>query len=373
MKRIRELDGIRGLAILLVLLWHCFNEPTPWGLSAWTDGLKSTTQMSWSGVDLFFVLSGFLLGGILLDGRIGLRAFYQRRFFRIVPIYYLALFLLFLHERYADPTLLTNVLLSRGHPPFWEQLLFLQNFHVVSTGSWGPLWTGPTWSLAVEEQFYLFLPLLVLLIPRRALMPALIAWIAAAPVFRWEMHSVLSPVAIFVLLPARMDALLMGVLGAWLARQRAPERWVRTPRFRAAFILLLAGYLGLTAYSPGPFASVTLGIGSTWTAAFYLALIFMALEEPAFKAIFGLRVLGFLGSISYGVYLSHAIVQALWFSFVMKRPPSIEEPADLLVTAGAMALTTGICWLSFRYVEGPLIRWGRAHEGPPKREALSFV
>ncbi len=162
--RVPELDGLRGLAILLVIICHYVGNANHGAVGKWQYRMLSAFNIGWSGVDLFFVLSGFLIGGILLDQRESLnyfRAFYMRRVFRILPLYY-------------GWTLLFGVLvlaatwLAPGRFPvayqdLWQvpvHLLFLQNFW-IGMQKWPWIWFVVTWSLAVEEQFYLVAPLLV--------------------------------------------------------------------------------------------------------------------------------------------------------------------------------------------------------------------
>src|SRR5260370_19570686 len=167
--RIPELDGIRGIAIGMVLIAHCFAIVSRPG-SALAYALVPL-RLDWTGVDLFFVLSGFLIGGILLDARESsnyFRVFYTRRFFRIVPIYAVLLvcagFTIYLSDarifrRYEE--------MLTGRLPWWYFLTFAQNIGMSIHKVWGTFPLGVTWSLAVEEQFYLTLPLLIRFLDRR--------------------------------------------------------------------------------------------------------------------------------------------------------------------------------------------------------------
>jgi peptidoglycan/LPS O-acetylase OafA/YrhL len=125
--------------------------------------LARSLSLSWSGVDLFFVLSGFLIGGILLDyknGRYYFKTFYIRRICRIFPLYFIWLFI-FLWAFYTIPpsSMLSGLL---NNPlPFWVYLTFTQNIAMSYTGLMGVEWLAVTWSLAIEEQFYLFLTWLI--------------------------------------------------------------------------------------------------------------------------------------------------------------------------------------------------------------------
>ena len=158
MNRSNALDLVRGTAILMVVAYH----------------LIPNLEVARTGVDLFFVLSGFLVGGILIDNRNSgsyYRTFFARRFFRIWPLYLLLLFLV--------------GLLCGLDQPLWQYLLFLQTFDwLAQWPSEGFRWMVPTWSLAVEEQFYLFLPFLIRIVPPRRLAPVAIGIALIAPIYR---------------------------------------------------------------------------------------------------------------------------------------------------------------------------------------------
>src|SRR3984885_11738011 len=149
--RIPQLDAVRGLAVLSVLLHNTDVDPAfPLGFIA---------ANGWMGVDLFFVLSGFLITGILVDTKNSdgyFRNFYVRRCLRIWPLYYSLLFFMFVIVRFLSQSEFQAVVQTSS--PWWAFPLFLQNFLLpISTNAAGPL--GVTWSLAIEEQFYLVWPL----------------------------------------------------------------------------------------------------------------------------------------------------------------------------------------------------------------------
>src|SRR5665213_604282 len=161
-RRIPELDGLRGMAILLVMVGHYFSVP---GVGAVSLLNGYWFRLGWTGVDLFFVLSGFLIGGILLDARGSsnyFKTFYARRFFRIIPLYYAWILLyvvlapvvrMFFSDRIGPVQRVDGSILAH--------LFFLQNFHEFLKSGASFWWFSSTWSLAVEEQFYLVAPLLV--------------------------------------------------------------------------------------------------------------------------------------------------------------------------------------------------------------------
>src|SRR5208282_3338546 len=151
--RIAELDGIRGLAIGMVLIYHYFLIRIDVPMRSAAAYALSTGRLAWSGVDLFFVLSGFLIGGILLDARDSsnyFQVFYTRRVLRIVPIYAVflfAAFCIFQVGNLGDGNRFTW--LFQGRLPWVPHLVFLQNFWMVKANTFGPAILGLTWSLAV--------------------------------------------------------------------------------------------------------------------------------------------------------------------------------------------------------------------------------
>jgi peptidoglycan/LPS O-acetylase OafA/YrhL len=166
------LDGVRGVAILLVLFWHLYAcVPHP----QWTQNFIPfdwLANMGWSGVILFFVLSGFLIARILLRHRQQPRyfsTFYIRRTARIIPLYYLCLgsFLLVRHWLPSAENPPLTPLLDNHSIALWPYAIFVQNYAMAQINHFGGAWLGVTWSLAIEEQFYLLLPLLIAIAPRR--------------------------------------------------------------------------------------------------------------------------------------------------------------------------------------------------------------
>src|SRR5579859_2743785 len=183
-ERIPELDGLRGLAILLVIICHYFANSEHAQLGFFWHHFFSALTACWSGVDLFFILSGFLIGGILLGSRQSPRyfsTFYMRRVHRILPVYYgwiLLYVLIFGGIRLLTPN--SGIVNATDLLPVPYYALFLQN----SFGGFTPLewkWFAVTWSLAVEEQFYLFAPLLVRWISESRLIILIVGTTILAP------------------------------------------------------------------------------------------------------------------------------------------------------------------------------------------------
>src|SRR6266478_3335761 len=188
--RIPELDGLRGLAILLVVLFHfitySYHGPSHTALSYFTK----LFGLGWSGVDLFFVLSGFLIGGILLDVRESPRyfkTFYLRRFYRIIPVYYAWILFYIVIAAVAGRFLTAQISHANNDllgSRYWLliQFLFLQNFGILnSLPVIAGVWFWPTWSLAVEEQFYLIAPFVIRFLSKRTLYVFLTTAILMAP------------------------------------------------------------------------------------------------------------------------------------------------------------------------------------------------
>ena len=363
--RIPELDGIRGVAILLVLVWHYFAQSQRGGaLGSWLAYLLAALRLTWTGVDLFFVLSGFLIGGILYDAKNSsnyYRTFYFRRIFRIFPLYFIwvavfALGLFFVGDQNSGPfrEVFNRVL------PVWSYPLFLQNFFMASRQTFGAEWLGVTWSLAVEEQFYFLLPSLVHRLSYRGIVILAAASIIIAPIVRLSLA--LSGDlywGTYTLLFSRMDALGFGVLVAMVCRNREAWEWLVSRRriVYAAFLLLGCGFLLQLRFQRPQYT-----IGLTCIGAFYAVLLLLTIMHLGSSGtkIFRSRVLVNLGTVAYAVYIFHGPVNTLLhFAFFGSGPPG-SSLSSLAVSLFSLAIVMLLAALSWRVLEKPLIRHAHA-------------
>lgn len=357
--RIVALDGVRGVACLAVVIAHYFGEHQ--------HGVRFLAQ-GWAGVELFFCLSGFLIGGILLDNRGSpsyFRTFYLRRAFRIFPIYYVVISLVLLAAAvlpFAD-----------GFHPAYIYYTYTLNFVLASSGSEGSTWLVPTWTLCVEEQFYILFPFFLYLMPPRwRLDRVLLLMIVAAVVFRsaliYAFHT--NGLAVRILLPDRMDALFLGVLGAYA--QRTPQLWnwlSRDRRFRLK-ALTLASIAGLPlvtlAESLTDIHFVDM-FGWTLAACCFTGLILLVADGAPEAARFRLPVLCYFGAISYCLYLIHQPVAHILFGLILGTEPDAASPAQIAVSLLAFAVSVGLASLSWVYFERPLLRYARRWTYEPAR------
>jgi peptidoglycan/LPS O-acetylase OafA/YrhL len=359
--RIPELDGIRGLAILLVLVLHYFVELTiPYVKAGWQIKSLLLLQLSWSGVDLFFVLSGFLIGGILLDAKFAdsyYRTFYLRRFYRIVPVYFL-LIAAYVIGAYCLPSA-TKPLgeLFDRQIPLWPYPLFLQNLFMTWHQGYGSGWLGVTWSLAVEEQFYLLLPFVVRRLSRRGILAFAIGMIVMAPVLRivLERHGA-SGMAIYTLLPCRADALGFGLLVAIVCRNKTAWEWLTSHR-RYVYTALAVLGSGLLVWVMRDFP-----LGFTWMAALYASLLILVVVTPGpvARLVFRSFALTKLGAVAYFVYLFHpGILRLYHYWFFGAAPRVLDWPTwwVTLLSLGTVLLLSAISW---RLLEKPLIKRARS-------------
>ncbi len=352
--RLAQLDGLRAVAVLLVIASHV-SDRAPWG---------------WTGVHLFFALSGFLITGILRRARHD-RAFwgpfYLKRATRILPP--LVPFFLF--------WTLLGALDWRGTG--WAYLFFGAN--IVQSLPLAPV-TGVTvlWSLAVEEHFYLVWPFAVRWMQRRALVWLLAAVLLAEPVARALATPHLSSwLPVYFLTCFQLDGLAAGALLALLVES---DRW-------RAWLLRHAGWLTVAAlavfqactfdpafarsrnsvlFNSAGYSLVAL-ICVLWLAHAYLrpqALVSRALA---------CRPVLFLGTISYGLYLYNGGCEAL-MDWLVPHGTWHQGVMGWLRMVLGVALAIAVSWLSFRFYETPLVRWGRrraAQIAGPGHKGVDFM
>ncbi len=337
-----QLDGIRAIAVLMVFVSHW----VPW---------TSQAGLPWGnfGVDLFFVLSGFLITDILLQGRryieeggqglfLTLRQFYIRRILRIFPLYYAFLLVCTV----AAPSHADGLT-----PWLWTYTLNL--FRVLVDNSWeGPI--SHLWSLSVEEQFYLVWPWIILLTPRRLLLPVFLLSVAVGPAAKLIMAMYGLPhEAIKYFTLSRLDTLAMGGLLAYavaqqglqtIAKSRAVDGllWIGMPMFFAVVGLRVAGIESAN-WMVLEMSAETLFCG--W-------LVLRAAQ--GFRGPIGRMLasgpLVYLGKISYGLYLLHKPIPYLLREFgvdVDSIPPGI----DFLLYTGLAIVVASLSWY---LLEGPI-------------------
>jgi peptidoglycan/LPS O-acetylase OafA/YrhL len=379
--RIPELDGIRGIAIAMVLAHHYFLLPIQAPLGTLPSYIQAAGRLAWSGVDLFFVLSGFLIGGILLDARDStnyFRVFYARRFFRIVPIYFACLIgAATLGLFVSSGSAAKLAWMYEARLPWISYFFFLQNFWMAKASTYGVFGLGVTWSLAIEEQFYLTLPVLIRKLSQKRLLQAILLGIVLAPALRIVLHTAWPEhyLSWIVMMPCRADALLLGVLGAILLRDPVWTKRIQENRkaLSATLVVLATGFVVLTKFFPNPYKLGMLSFGLSWLALFYLCILVYALSfrETWLGQCLRWRWLGWLGAIAYGTYLLHEFVRAFFFSLLWSHLPTGMSAEATLVSVLALLATLGICRASWLYFEKPLILVGHEvrYEPVPTRAA----
>jgi peptidoglycan/LPS O-acetylase OafA/YrhL len=373
-ERIPELDGLRGLAIFLVILYH-YVSVVPHGTShTWPSRIGTILGQGATGVDLFFVLSGFLIGGILLDSRSSPRyykTFYLRRFHRIIPLYYSWILLFGLAMMVARK--LGGVVGAefRTAIPYWAYFIFIQNYLFGSTPVQA-LWLVQTWSLAVEEQFYLISPPLVRNLSKPRLVKLLLAIVAFAFLLRLFLATWFGPnhdnwgiLASYFWAPSRSDDLALGVLTAvaWTtpqARQGLQENIHRIYLFlcaSAASLLLMLFWM----VKPNSYVAATLG--RPVYGLFFVSLLIVSLADRQGKLVglFRWRPLRELGRVSYCVYIIHGAVDWLVFRIVWHAGPRFDSVPSIALSSVAFVSTLALAEVSWRYFEHPLIRRGHRY------------
>jgi peptidoglycan/LPS O-acetylase OafA/YrhL len=373
------LDGLRGIAVLLVIAFHF-----SWALVGTVPSsllIKHVMLLGWLGVDMFFVLSGYLISrGLLADSNLSfgarLKAFWMRRVLRIFPLYYAVILI---------GTLAAFALRARAPElPYW---LYLQNYALALDVD-PERWTSHLWSLAVEEQFYLVWPLIALAARARRLLSWSLGICAIGIVVRFGLVFVLPKLTSLGSLdlarlayratPTRLDGL---VLGAFLAAaEREPHaRLARGFRQLRAVLLWFSGLALLcTIFATRGFQNEdrrVIVLGYPLVAIFFTCVVSCTVSDDLPRKVGNALsggVLAQCGRLSYGMYMFHWPMIALCiplFKVAELRAPLLPFAAvlapllGLFTTLLGVALTHLLASLSFRYFEGPFLKLKQRFHG----------
>ena len=339
--RVIQLDFVRGLAILLVITYHAMtlpntNHPVEQILSA-------ARHVGWMGVDLFFVLSGFLVGGLLVQewmksGTIRIGRFLVRRMFKIWPAYYFYIFFQIAMRRHPLTTF------------WWQNLLNIQNYAGTSLNH--------TWSLAVEEHFYLCLPIVLLWIHRNRytrshIIRTLVCLCIAVLIIRtasyvaigtgmsqWETHT-------------RLDSLLFGVLlSYYMYNSRRQFDELLELRLLLTFLSILVFAIALVSGGHQSAYMSTAGYTVNYICFSALLLLVYGYEGALIRTPM-YRATAWIGRYSYGIYLWHLSVREPAVKLCSHLPPSVGWLV-LLIVQYAAAIALGV--LVTKLVEFPMLR-----------------
>jgi peptidoglycan/LPS O-acetylase OafA/YrhL len=363
MKRIPQIDGLRALAILLVISFHYINNQLTGASSKIAKFFYFITSFGWAGVDLFFVLSGFLIGTILITNRQKdnyFSTFYIRRFVRIIPNYYLLIVVFIIISQISIFS--TDYFVAGNKTiPTWSYFFMVHNLYMAALHNMGNSAMSVTWSIGIEEQFYLIIPFIIYYLKPKLLPFLLVCFIILANIFRF-FHPVLPTehfsIAAYVLLPCRMDAISFGVLIAWINCNYNLTDLVNKYFFKIiALMLSIVILCGLLV-----FLYKDIGIiRNSLFALFFACAIVVGLAKPQslYGNFLGNKLLNWIGKISYSLYLFHYLILGVCIVIgekIFLQPTSIER---ILISIVALAFSFTFSWLVYKYLETPFVKLGK--------------
>ena len=363
-QRVKGLDGVRGFAILWVLLYHLYGLLPKAGWVA-IPGLTWFASLGWIGVALFFALSGYLIIPMIADQKDepGFFArFWCRRAFRLLPVYVIFLVSFLAATAWWPASAPGRERLLEPGIPLWSYWVFLQNFLMSSQNYLGNEWLRVSWSLAIEVQFYVLICLIIMLVPRLQLARWLVILAVGVVLLRFAVVF-LNPGAstsLVVLLPCRMDAFLAGGLAGLLPVPAAGENGRRHGIALGLLVLSVAAFCWFAAGGFGggtkyvvPVYYLMLALGSA------ALLELCALSSPLVKWLMESAPMTRAGQLSYFVYLFHIPVMWTIYAVMSGRMPNLESGQAVAIMAVVLVVLYGMAEASYCFLEAPLIR--RSH------------
>ena len=359
--RIVALDGLRGVLALMVCISHYFAEVA--------HGFPPL-MVGWIAVKMFFVLSGYLMARIILANMASTNfatVFYVRRACRTLPVYLVTIGILF-----ASVALFGHLpwMDAERIMPLWSYLTFTQSFVMIARNDLGSELQLPTWTLTVEEQFYLIAPLICILTPRRHLIAVLVAGLLGSLLFRAVAYGpgAIPAMAALILLPGAAHSMFLGMIAAVLLMSPRID-WARglaVLRFGTPIALFAVAFTSVVDDEAHRLSNIVgIPLASLACTFYLMAIVLGAPEAERFKPGF----MRSLGRISFSLYLLHMPVLGLMHGLIFNSRPDIATLAEIGVTLVALPMTILLAWLVNRYIEQPMITYGRTWRwAPPNPE-----
>jgi peptidoglycan/LPS O-acetylase OafA/YrhL len=367
---IRGLDGLRAIAILWVMLGHVL-PASKWNVTTnYHKVFELLASAGWVGVQLFFVISGFLITKILLGGKgqeKQLSNFYMRRSLRIFPVYYFTLFVLFIALPLMGFTLSWLSAETENQLWFW---VYLNNWIRPFIDNKG---FSHLWSLAIEEQYYLVWPFIVIFLDKKWLIRICLGMIISAPIFRFLLFYYYAPDtdvgarAAYDFTFARWDAIALGSLLAVIVSNAVYLKWLQKYYLKILAVSLFLIFLELgIAHTFNSVGEGGIELFNQSTSAFAcFALVFLVIwkNQNGFVKVLEIPPMKLIGKYSYAMYIFHLPIMVVWFKYFMPDYNGMSEMRILLQVflnyLIIFALTFSLAAVSWQVIEHPMLRLKR--------------